>query len=157
MLSSRKIRHRGPAGDALNALLVQVRRCNGLLNAADDILAASAGQTSARGQVMAVIEERPQTVADIARVLGLARQSVQRVADVLVKQALADYRDNPGHRRAKLLRLSAEGQSTLQVIQSLQEPWADAIGLQVGEETLRRATHTLRKVLQAVEAFDWEA
>ncbi len=54
----------------------------GLLTAAGDVLARPAGQTSARWQVLAAVEDAPATVADVARALGLARQSVQREADL---------------------------------------------------------------------------
>jgi DNA-binding MarR family transcriptional regulator len=141
---------------ALNALIVQVTRLNGLLIAAGEIMAASANQTHARWQVLATIEHHPASVAEIARALGLARQSVQRVADVLVEKGLAEYRDNPGHRRAQLLRLSIEGADALQEIQMLQELWAHSVSHPIGEEALRRATHTLGRVMQGVEAYDWE-
>jgi hypothetical protein len=38
--------------------------------------------------------------------MHLARQGVQRLADVLVRDGLAVYEPNPAHRRAKLLRLT---------------------------------------------------
>ena len=40
---------------------------------------------------------------------GLARQSVQRVADVLVEERFCSYEENPGHRRAQLLRITPRG------------------------------------------------
>jgi DNA-binding MarR family transcriptional regulator len=75
--------------------VVQVFRLNGLLAEVGDALARPAGQSSARWQVLASIEEAPAPVAQIARVLGLARQSVQRVADLLAEEGLASYEDNP--------------------------------------------------------------
>lgn len=41
--------------------------------------------------------------------MGITRQSVQRVADVLVEAGLAEYRPNPAHRRAKLLAPTEDG------------------------------------------------
>src|SRR5579884_2566697 len=91
---------RSAAGDALSALVVRVFKLAGWLSAMGDEMAAPMGQTSARWQVLAAIEEEPATVADIARALGLARQSVQRVADLIAKERLAAYEDNPNHARA---------------------------------------------------------
>src|SRR6476659_9181886 len=93
---------RSPSGDAFSSLVVQVLRLGGLLTAAGDALAAPAGQTSARWQVMAGAEHAPMTVAQIARRLGLTRQSVQRVADLLEREGLAIYEDNPDDMRAQL-------------------------------------------------------
>jgi len=47
---------RTPAGDAFTTLVVQILRLNGHLTAAGDALARPAGQTSARWQVMGVVE-----------------------------------------------------------------------------------------------------
>src|SRR5688572_23889024 len=97
---------RTPAGDAFSMLAILVIRLHGLITAEGDALARPAGQTSARWQVLAGAEHGPITVATIARLLGLARQSVQRVADVLEDEGLVAYQDNPHHRRAKLLTLT---------------------------------------------------
>ncbi len=51
----------------------------------------------------------PQTVAEIARFMGIRRQSVQRVANVLVARGLAEYRLNPAHKRAQLLACTDGG------------------------------------------------
>ncbi len=41
--------------------------------------------------------------------MGLTRQSVQRIADLLVERGLAAYADNPAHRRAKLVTPTSAG------------------------------------------------
>ena len=143
---------RTPAGDALSSLVVQVFQLNGLLTATGDALARPAGQSTARWQVMAAAENGPMTVAQIARALRLTRQSVQRVADILVADELAAFEDNPGHRRAKLLRLTESGQEALRLIQAAQRTWADDVGGAVGEEDLRQAGTVLDRVLRAIEA-----
>jgi DNA-binding MarR family transcriptional regulator len=142
---------RSPAGDALSALVVQIFRLNGLLLAAGDAMARPAGQTSARWQVLAAIEKAPASVAQIARALGLARQSVQRLADVLAHDGLAAYEDNPEHRRAKLLCLTDRGRSALHAIQKVQRAWADDLGAEIGEADLRRASRVLDRLLVALE------
>jgi DNA-binding MarR family transcriptional regulator len=143
-------RARTPAGDALSDLVVKVFRLGGLLSAAGDALAEPAGQTSARWRVLASIEDGPTTVAQIARGWGYARQSVQRVADLLVKEGFAAYEENPGHRRAQLLRLTPRGRAALRTIQAAQRSWADALGAELGEADLRRASAVLDRLIQAV-------
>lgn len=141
---------RTPAGNALSAVTILILRLAGHLTAAGDDLARPAGQTSARWQVLAAAENEPVTVAHIARSLGLARQSVQRVADVLAEEGLADYQENPAHRRAKLLCLLPKGRAVLRTIQAAQQPWADRLGARIGEAELRRAAATLERLLQAL-------
>jgi DNA-binding MarR family transcriptional regulator len=141
---------RTPAGDALSVLAVQVLRLSGLLLDAGDRIASPMGQTSARWRVLAAIEDEAATVATIARALGQARQSVQRVADLLAGDGLAVYRDDPADRRAMLLTLTARGRSTLRAIQAAQRGWADSLGAEVGEDDLAAASATLARVMDAL-------
>jgi DNA-binding MarR family transcriptional regulator len=141
---------RSPAGDAFSGLAFRVLRLGGLLTAAGDGLAKPAGQTSARWQVLAAVEHGPATVAQIARALGLARQSVQRVADVLAGEGLVAYDDNPDHLRAKLLRLAPKGRAALTTIQAAQRGWADELGAEIGAAPLARASAVLDQVFAAL-------
>lgn len=139
---------RSAEGDAWSALVVRVFQLNGLLTAHGDALAAPAGQSSARWQVLAAIEDQPRSVAEIARVLGLARQSVQRIADLLEADKLAVYADNPAHQRAKLLQLTPRGRATLAQIAKAQRTWADRIGKQLDPRKLRAANTLLDEALE---------
>jgi DNA-binding MarR family transcriptional regulator len=143
---------RTPPGDAFSELVVSVFRLNGALTAAGDTLAQPAGQTTARWRVLASVEDAPRTVSQIARGWGLARQSVQRVADALVRDGLAVYRENPGHRRAHLLHLTPRGRRALRTIQAAQRGWADALGAEIGEADLRQASSVLARVLRVLPA-----
>jgi DNA-binding MarR family transcriptional regulator len=129
-----------------------VLRLAGLLTAAGDALARPAGQSTARWQVLAAVEGQPASVAGIARALGLARQSVQRVADALEAGGLVAFEDNPHHRRARLVRLTPEGRVVLAAIQAAQAPWADRHGASIGTEKLERANRVLDQVLASLAA-----
>ena len=141
---------RTPAGDALTDLVMQVVRLIRDFTAAGEALAKPAGQTLARWLVLEAVQDQPATVAQIARQWHLARQGVQRLADLLVRDGLAVYEPNPAHRRAKLLRLTPAGRSALLRIQSAQRTWADALGAELGEADLRRASAVLDRVLDTV-------
>jgi DNA-binding MarR family transcriptional regulator len=141
---------RTPAGEAFTSFLGQVIGLTRRFTTAGEALAKPAGQTLARWLVMETVHDRPATVAQIARTLLLARQGVQRLADLLVHDGLAVYEDNPAHRRAKLLRLTPEGRSTLRAIQAAQRAWADAMGAELGEARLRQASGILEQVLEVL-------
>jgi DNA-binding MarR family transcriptional regulator len=143
---------RTPAGEAFTTLLGQVIGLTRRFTTAGEALAKPAGQTLARWLVLEAVQDAPATVAQVARTLHLARQGVQRLADVLVRDGLAAYEDNPAHRRAKLVRLTPQGRSTLRAIQTAQAAWADALGATLGEEDLRQASILLDQILQAVTA-----
>jgi DNA-binding MarR family transcriptional regulator len=133
-------------------VVIRILQLGGHLTALGDALARPSGQSSARWQVLAAVEDEPRSVAHIARALGLARQSVQRVADLLVDEELAIYQDNPAHQRAKLLELTAHGRGTLHTIQVAQQAWADELGAELGEAKLRQAQAVLTKLLEALQA-----
>jgi DNA-binding MarR family transcriptional regulator len=131
--------------------VIQIFRLSGLLTAAGDELARPAGQSTARWQVLAAVERAPLPVAQIARALGLTRQSVQRVADVLERERLVAYQDNPEHLRAKLLTLTARGRTALTMIQEAQRVWADRLGGEIGAGDLRSAAAVLDRLLAALQ------
>jgi DNA-binding MarR family transcriptional regulator len=141
---------RTPAGDAFSALILQVVRLIRLFTAEGEALARPAGQTLARWLVLEAVDAAPATVARIARTMALTRQSVQRVADLLERDGLVVYEENPRHRRAKLVRLTPPGRQVLGTIQEAQRVWADALGAEIGEADLQSATVVLDRVLQAL-------
>jgi DNA-binding MarR family transcriptional regulator len=142
---------RTPAGDALTDLIGQVVQLIRRFSVAGEALAKPAGQTLARWLLLESIDAAPATVAQIARTMHVARQSVQRLADVLVRDGFAVYQDNPAHRRAKLLAITPRGRSALRIIQAAQAAWSDRMGAELGEAELRRASAVLDRVLQILQ------
>ena len=134
-------------------MILEVFRVNGDLLAAGDRITRDFGQTSARWQVLGAIRNRPQPVAGIARDMGLARQSVQRTADLLEAEGLVEYVENPAHRRAKLVRLTATGERTLGEISRRQVEWTNRLGeaLPLGEREIRQALGVLRHLRAELE------
>ncbi|MGW8789304.1 MarR family winged helix-turn-helix transcriptional regulator [Streptomyces althioticus] len=102
--------------DLLGRAALGAFRLNGQFLAVAEELARPAGTTAARWQVLGAVLGEPLPVSGIARVMGITRQSVQRVADLLVEQGLAEYRTNPAHRRAKLLAPTEEGYAAVRRI-----------------------------------------
>ncbi len=143
---------RTPAGDAFARLSITVLQLAGHLTAAGDTLTRPLGQSSARWQVLAAAAHAEMSVAQIARILGLARQGVQRIADLLEAEGLARYEDNPAHRRARLLVLTQQGRETLAAIRAKQTVWVNALGEGFSETELRDAAGLLARVLDALKA-----
>jgi DNA-binding MarR family transcriptional regulator len=101
--------------------------------------------------VMGVIDHGPLTVSAVARVMGLRRQSVQRTADLLVADGVAEYLDNPADRRAKLLTLTPAGRRALRKIEAAQREWASEHGEALGFERLRETEAALGMVIAKLE------
>jgi DNA-binding MarR family transcriptional regulator len=141
-------------GDAFSLFAITALRLAGHLTAAGDALAKPAGQTSARWQALAAARRGDMSVAQIARVLGVARQGVQRLADVLQGEGLIAYADNPQHQRAKLVALTEEGIARLAIIEVAQASWADGLGAEFSASELDAARAVMVRVMEKLEMTD---
>lgn len=142
---------RTAAVDALTDLILRVFRLNGLLLGAAEDMARPAGLTAARWQVLGAVLREPHTVSEIARAMGLTRQSVQRLANALVADGMAEYLPNPGHRRAKLLQPTAAGWAAIDVIRPLQHAFTDRITRDIGADELRQAVALIDRLMERLE------
>jgi DNA-binding MarR family transcriptional regulator len=57
-------------------------------------------------RVMAVIRLSPMTVSEVAKYLGLKRQSVQSTVNQMKRRGLIIFRKNPNHKTSPLVILS---------------------------------------------------
>lgn len=140
------------AGRLLTDVVLTTFRLNGRLLEVAQRLGAAGGLTAAWWQVLGGILDEPRPVADIGRRMGITRQGVQRVADLLVARGLAEYRPNPAHRRAKLLACTEAGYWAIRQIALAQRPWADRIAATVGAEDLAHALATMQHLVTVLEA-----
>jgi DNA-binding MarR family transcriptional regulator len=118
---------------------------------ASTAVAAAGGLTAAWWQVLGGVLDEPRTVAQIGRRMGVSRQAVQRIADLLVERGFAEYMPNPDHRRAKLVRCTEAGYWAIRQISLVQHPWADRIGTEIGADRLRDTLATMRRLLAELE------
>jgi len=132
---------------ALARLVADVYELAGELRRAGDELAGTAGQSQARWQLLSVASEGDWTVPAAARRLGVSRQAVQRIADLLVEDGLARLEENPAHRRSPLLRLTDAGHEALGAITAVSRDWRERVSAGLSGEEVERARMVLRAVL----------
>jgi DNA-binding MarR family transcriptional regulator len=138
----------------MTEVVVMTFRLNRSLLDVAESLAAEGEITAAWWQVLGGILDEPRTVPGIGRRMGMTRQAVQRVADLLVHHGLAEYRPNPNHRRANLVACTEAGYWAIRRIAIAQHPWANRVGAEVGAGGLRRTLTTMQRILSALEASD---
>jgi len=114
-------------------------------------LAAHGGITAAWWQVLGGVLDEPRSVADVGRIMGVSRQGVQRIADLLVDRGLAEYRDNPAHRRAKLLACTEAGYWAVRQISVAQIPWANTLSADLPLKDLRTTLTTMQSLITKLE------
>ena len=139
------------SGALLTEVILTTFRLNGRLMEVTQEFAVEGGITAAWWQVLGGVLDEPRTVAEIGRRMGMTRQGVQRVADLLVERGLAEYRPNPAHRRAKLLACTEAGYWAIRRIALVVVPWGNRLGAEIGADELRSVLATMQRLVGALE------
>lgn len=105
-----------PDFEMFSLLVADVFDAAGVLRRYGERIAAAAGQTQARWQLLSVVSVGEWTIPMAADRLGTSRQAVQRIANDLVADELAVFEGNPRHRRSPFLRLTDSGSEVLAAI-----------------------------------------
>ncbi|WP_053670477.1 MarR family winged helix-turn-helix transcriptional regulator [Streptomyces sp. NRRL B-1140] len=137
--------------ELLSSSALGVFRLNGQFLAVAEELARPSGLTAAWWQVLGAVLGEPLPVSGIARAMGITRQSVQRIADLLVGKGLAEYRPNPAHRRAKLLAPTEEGRAAIARIDPGHAAFADRLAEAFGQEELAEAVRVLERLSRVLD------
>jgi DNA-binding MarR family transcriptional regulator len=148
------MRERTPEGAAATDLILAVFRANGLLLAGGDQLSATEDLTSARWQVLGAIAlaDRPLTVPQIARRMGLTRQSVHATVKRLIADGLVELEPNADHRRSRLVRLSQLGQRRYAAIDERQVGWVNRLARGIDRSELETAVRVIDELCARLEA-----
>lgn len=135
-------------GQELTNLILETFRLNGALLSAGDKLVKDIGLTSARWQVLGAIalENRPLTVAQIGRRMGLTRQAVQRLVNELEASGVLEFQENPDHKRAKLVTLTRQGERAFSRADRRQVEWSNGLGEGIRLNDIRTALTVLRSI-----------
>jgi DNA-binding MarR family transcriptional regulator len=150
---------RTAAGEAATEVILSIFRANGLLIDSGDLLSASEGLTSARWQVLGAIAlgERPLTVPQVARRMGLTRQSVHATVKRMVADGLVELVPNPDHRRSQLVRLTEAGERRYAAIDRRQIGWVNSLAHGIGRRELETTARVLAELAARLDAETYTA
>jgi DNA-binding MarR family transcriptional regulator len=135
-------------------MVADIYELAGRLREHGEAIARTVGQTQARWQVMSAASDRPQTVPQIARVLGVTRQNVQRIADLLVAEGAAQYQDNPDHRNSPHLVLTRSGHATLDEINKAAAGFHARLARKVSVSEVASLQRGLARLIEAIQEID---
>jgi DNA-binding MarR family transcriptional regulator len=143
-------------GQAATDVVLATFRANGLLLAAGDDLAGEEGLTSARWQVLGAVAlaDRPLTVPQIARRMGLTRQSVHVTVNRLTNDGLLEWAPNSDHRRSRLVRLTEDGSTKYSAIDVRQAEWVNRLAAGIGRAELETTARVLDELCRRLAASD---
>lgn len=144
-------------GEALTELFALASPFNFALASARDQLAYEIGITGARWQLLIAIvkAQKPETVSNFSRNLGLSRQSIQRLADELEAAGFIHYCENPHHKRAPNILLSENGRKAYQKMKIKHGPWVNHLADSYSLKDLNSAIDIIRSLkLKLEEEFN---
>lgn len=144
------------AGEAATEVILSAFRATGLLLSAGDALAAAEGLTSARWQVLGAISlaGRPLTVPQIARRMGLTRQSVHATVRRLIRERLVELAPNEDHRRSPIVNLTDAGRARYAAIDARQASWVNELAAGMRNSDLKDVARVLGELSRRLEARD---
>ena len=137
--------------DPLSYFAIGIFRINGALLRNGDRITKAIGQSSARWHVLGQANFKPQTVAQIARNMGQARQSVQRVADVLAREGLVNYTNNTQDKRTQLLAVTSRGEAVIAEINARNAVWMQHITPKLGADNLALLARQMEQIAAVLE------
>jgi DNA-binding MarR family transcriptional regulator len=143
-----------PRGRLFSDILAEVFRLRARLLESAENIAALAGLTSARWQILGAVEHAPASVAHVARTLGLTRQTVQETADAMARDGLIEFHDNPDHKRSRLIVTTAKARKALDVLRPRQTQFAGLMGGRHSLDELQTTLDVLRKARTTLEATE---
>lgn len=139
--------------ELLSGMALTVFRLNGQFLDVAEGLARPVGLTAAHWQVLGAVLRTPLPVAGIARAMGITRQSVQRIADILAENGMVEYLPNPAHRRAKLVAPTERGLEAVRRIGPAHAAFADRLCEALGDDRAADVHRLLGELSGALEAL----
>ena len=146
---------RTPSAEAFTELILETFQFHGRLREAGDQLTKELGLSTALWQVLGAIDEAPLPMAQIARNMGLTRQSVRRTVNVLMKRGVVEFHENPDHQRAKLVALTKQGRTVLDKAMKIQVDWSNHIAHDLDASELNTAIQIIRTLCGRLETFTY--
>ena len=135
-----------PLDDPPSRFALVIFWINGLLMNRGEKITKPLGQSSARWQVLGRAGGSPQTVAQMARDMGLSRQSVQRVVNVLQGDGLVRLEEIPSDKRTARVALTPTGEEVLGAIYKRNSAWTRRISRRIPAEQFDKAIEALRHI-----------
>jgi DNA-binding MarR family transcriptional regulator len=140
--------------DIIPLIVADIYELAGRFRESGEAIAGALGQTQARWQVLSAASAGTHTVPQIARRLGVTRQNVQRIADLLVQERWASFEPNPDHKGSPFLVLTARGQDALAKINKTAGQSHTQLARRLSGTDVGALHRGLRRLIQALNDRD---
>ena len=93
----------------------------------------------------------PKSVAQVARERGLTRQSVQQIANSLVRDGFAKFEDNNRHKSSKLLTPTERGRKVVLALNERSVAWMNKVAASFAHKDLKTTLDVMAKLREQLE------
>lgn len=129
--------------DPLSILSRSIFTANGLLLSAGESIAGPLNISVAKWHVLGRANYKNRTVAQIARYIGVSRQSVQRIANDLERDGLITFTQKKSDARTRTLHLTAKGRDILGHLYNNDKRWSEGFIKNIDPTFLTNLAHQL--------------
>jgi DNA-binding MarR family transcriptional regulator len=131
-------------------IIADIYELAGAFRRRGEAIARGVDQTQTRWQILSAASGAAKTVPQIARRLGVSRQNVQKIADLLVADDLARYAGNPDHRTSPLLVPTEAGAEALDALTRAARIFHAKLAARLKGADLARMRDGLRTLIAAL-------
>ncbi|GAB4368062.1 MAG: MarR family transcriptional regulator [Elainellaceae cyanobacterium] len=139
--------NRTPAGQAIEALIIEIVATFFLLRAEGMRIGVVSPSGEGYWSVLRLLKVNgAQTVPQIARYRYVPRQSVQKLANEMLKDGVIELVNNPAHKRSKLLRLTPKGEAVFAELSDRIAVLAETLATQEDADQLQNAADVVKRI-----------
>lgn len=144
---AKRVTKRTEAGQAIEDLIIEIVATFFLLRAEGMRIGVVSPSGEGYWSVLRLLKiNGPQTVPQIARYRYVPRQSVQKLANEMLKDGVIELVNNPAHKRSKLLRLTSRGDIVFQEMSDRIAKLAETLAKQQDAAQLQNAADVVKKL-----------
>ena len=139
--------------ERLSAMALTAFALNGRFLDVAEQLAAPVGLTATRWQVLGAVLNEQLTQAEIARRMGITRQSVRRTSLQLVEEEMLRFISNPSSRKAMLLQLTEKGRAAINKIKPQHIAFAKQLEERLGKGQMLKILDAMAELRDTLETI----
>ncbi len=126
------------------------------MGAAVSLLHEASGITAGMRAVLeSVTEGGPKTVPDMARARPVSRQHIQTLVNELLAAGYVEYRDNPAHRRSKLVAPTRAGAAAFAALRAREAAALTRLAVDIDAIEMARAAQVLSQLIEGFHGPGW--
>lgn len=144
--------------EAFYPLSLAVRSLFHKLGNAVTILHEGSGVSGGMRAVLeSVITSGPQTVPQLARIRPVSRQHIQLLVNDLLGMGYVEYRENPAHRRSRLVAATERGQRLFSSFRERETEALSRLPVDVSAKELDAARQVLSGLIERFQSPEWQS